>query len=318
MMLRETVPVLPPHLVSFGVAGDGEYQSSQICQYYSSIVLLRSESINMTALIDIVCGTLAWECSPTLTETTTNESHQIQPHERFFNSTNLYPRLAIDSDRSGTGFLESGYHYEIYVNSLSSRSSGPAALAGVKEISTQEFSVPLNETRWNGYTLWVSGLVARLPILAIQYANTVLPQFTRDTDSNLTASTAYLQTTLEVNWHRVTLIAVSITVGQILAILAVLYYCNGVYTRDDSHLATAELLKTVLNRFDGGKLMTGEELAVSLDRVLGVSVSYGTREGQDGGPPEVDLASGLNANFPQFPRKQQFWRILVEKIPKPR
>ena len=115
----------------------------------------------------------------------------------------------------------------------------------------------------------------------------------------------YIYTTLEVNWHRVTLIAVGIVVGQILAILAILYYCNGVYTRDDSHLATAELLKTVINRFDDGKLMTGEELAVSLDGVLGVPVSYGTREGQDGGPPEVDLASGLDAKFPRFPPGQR-------------
>ena len=167
----------------------------------------------------------------------------------------------------------------------------------------------LNETRWNSYTLWISGLVARLPILAITHANTVLPRYTRDTHSSQTSGTAYLHTILEVNWRRVTLIAVSITVGQILAILTVLYYCNGVYTRHDSHLATAELLKTVVNRFDGGKLMTGEELAVSLDRALGgVSVSYGTMKGQDGCPPEVDLASGLNGDFPPFPRKRQFRR----------
>jgi len=97
-------------------------------------------------------------------------------------------------------------------------------------------------------------------------------------------------------------------VSQILAILAVLYYCNGVYTRDDSHLATAELLKTVITRFDDGKLMSGEELAVSLDCVLGVSVSYGTRKGQEGGPPEVDLASRMGRNFPPFPRKIRLWR----------
>ncbi|KAG0633184.1 hypothetical protein HOY80DRAFT_1064866 [Tuber brumale] len=97
--------------------------------------------------------------------------------------------------------------------------------------------------------------------------------------------------------------AVSITGGIILAILTVLYYCNGVYTRDDSHLATAELLKTVINKFDDGKLMTGEELAASLDDVLERSVSYGTRKGQDGGPPEVDLASGLDAKFSPFPQK---------------
>jgi len=51
--------------------------------------------------------------------------------------------------------------------------------------------------------------------------------------------------------------------------------------------------------------MTGEELAVSLDRALGVLVSYGTKKGLDGGPPEVDLASGLDANFPPFPQKRR-------------
>ena len=175
--------------------------------------------------------------------------------------------------------------------------------------------MPLDKMRWNSYTLWASGLVARLPILAIIYENTQLSLYTRDTHSNQTAGTAYLHTTLEVNWNRVTITAVSIMVGQILAILIALYYCNSVYTRDDSHLATAELLKTVINRFDGGKLMTGEELAVSLDRALGGPVSYGTREGQDGGPPEVDLASGLEPNFPPFPHKRRFWRKTSQKIP---
>ena len=196
------------------------------------------------------------------------------------------------------------------------RTFGPAVLDGLDIICKQNLSIPLNKASWNNYTLWVSGLVARLPILAIQHANTALPRYTRDTHSNQTAGTAYLHTTLEVNWQRITIIAVSILVGQILAILAVLHYSKGVYTRDDSHLATAELLKTVINQFDGGKLMTGEELAASLDRILGVSVSYGTREGKDGGPPEVDLASGMNANFPSFSRKPRFWRKQWLKKPR--
>ena len=207
-------------------------------------------------------------------------------------------------------------NYYFFVDQPSSRSFSPSALDGLDRICRQNITIPLNETRWNSYTLWVSGLVARLPILAITHANTELPKYTRDTHSNQTAGTVYLHTTLEVNWNRVILIAVSIMVGQILAILAVLYYCNGIYTRDDSHLATAELLKTVINRFDSGKLMTGEELAVSLDRALGMPVSYGARKGQDGGPPEVDLASSLDSNFPPFQQKQPLWRILVKKIPK--
>ena len=193
--------------------------------------------------------------------------------------------------------------YLVFANDLSRLSPGPASLDGLEIICNQNFSMPLNEALWNNYTLWVSGLVARLPILAIQYANTALPRYTRDTHSYQTAGTAYLHTNLEVNWNRVTLIALSIMVGQILTVLAVLYYCNGIYTRDDSHLATAELLKTVINRFDEGKLMTGEELAVSLDHILEGPVSYGTRKGYDSCPPEVDLASGLDASFPPFLQK---------------
>ena len=52
--------------------------------------------------------------------------------------------------------------------------------------------------------------------------------------------------------------------------------------------------------------MKGEELAVLLDRVLGAPASYKTKEGQHGGPPEVDLARGLDAKFPPFPQKRRF------------
>jgi len=260
-------------------------------------------------LLDISCRNLAWECWPTLTETTTNESYQIQPYERFFHPTNLYFRqgLVVNSGGRLNG-TDTGGNYIFYLNQPSSRLFSPTALDGLDKICLQDFLDPLNTVPWNNFTLWVSGLVARLPIVAIQHANTVLPLYTRDTHSNQTSGTAYLHTTLEVNWQRITIIAVSIMLGQILAILAVLYYCNGVYTRDDSHLATAELLKTVITQFDGGKLMTGEELAASLDGVLGVSVSYGAREGKDGGPPEVDLASDMDANFPPFSQKPPFWR----------
>ena len=55
---------------------------------------------------------------------------------------------------------------------------------------------------------------------------------------------------------------------------------------------------------------------MSLDGVLGVSVSYETREDQDSGSPEVDLARGMDHNFSLFLRKQQFRRMLVEKISK--
>ena len=299
------------HWASFVTNPNLSQRSSQICQYYLSMVIIRLGSINIAMSPDILCYDFAWECWPTLRETIANGTHQLQPHEAFFYPKRLYSLPAVGQKRYEN--LSEGY--TIYVNDLTSHTLGPRVLDGVDIICRQNFSIPLNETRWNSYTLWVSGLVARLPILAITHANTVLPQYTRDTHSNQTAGTAYLHTILEVNWHRVILVGIGITVGQILAILAVLYFCNGIYTRDDSPLATAEILKTVINRFDGGKLMTGEELAMSLDRALGMSVSYGTREGQDGGPPEVDLASGLDANFPPFPHKRRFWRKTSQKIP---
>ncbi|KAG0137897.1 hypothetical protein HOY82DRAFT_644927 [Tuber indicum] len=90
---------------------------------------------------------------------------------------------------------------------------------------------------------------------------------------------------------------------NLLTILAVLYYSDGVYTRDDSHPATTKLLKTVIIKFDDGKLMTGEELTASLDDASKVSVSYGTRKGRDGGPPEVDLTSDLGAQLSTTPTK---------------
>ncbi|KAG0634071.1 hypothetical protein HOY80DRAFT_1100964 [Tuber brumale] len=251
--------------------------------------------------IYILCENIAWECWPTLTETIDdNESLQIQPHEKFFPPTDLYRLLTVDIDEHNF-WVNGGYAYlSTYRGSFSEVGVGD----GMSQLCDPGLFESQNETVWNGYYLWMAGLVARLPVLAIMHANTALPQFARGPYPNQTAGTAYLHTSLEVNWFRVVLIAVSITAGQILAILAVLGYCAGVYTRDDSHLATAELLKTVITRFDDGRLMTGEELAASLDDVLKAPVSYGTRKGQDGGPPEVDLASGLDANFSPFPQKK--------------
>ena len=226
---------------------------------------------------------------------------QVQPRERLFNFRNLYGLLAIRGKRYRSTTLR---RVDVIFMSTS-KSPAQAAVDSLDQICDQNIVMPLNEPVWNSYRLWVAGVVARLPILAIMHANIALPKIGRDPHPDQTAPITHTYTTLEVKWLRVGLIAASIAIGQLLAILTVLYYCNGVYTRDDSALATAELLTTVINRFDGGKLMTGEELAVSLDSVLGAPVSYGTREGQVGGPPEVDLASGLDAMFPRFPPEQR-------------
>ncbi|KAG0633223.1 hypothetical protein HOY80DRAFT_930306 [Tuber brumale] len=272
---------------------------------------------NVYPQIYILCENIAWECWPTLTETAgDNESGQIQPHEKFFHSTDLYRLLTAgrniydastvgdSNQQSAPGSDNLGPQSHVYITGFGGSPAGAEADNGVLYFCNNRIFESQNEMVLDGYRLWMASLVARLPIVAIMHANTALPKFARGPYPSKTAGTAYIHTTLEVEWFRVALIAISITGGQILAILAVLCYCTGVYTRDDSHLATAELLKTVITRFDDGKLMTGEELAASLDDVLKESVSYGTRKGRDGGPPEVDLASDLDANFPPFPQKK--------------
>ncbi|KAG0137926.1 hypothetical protein HOY82DRAFT_582775 [Tuber indicum] len=260
--------------------------------------------------IYILCKNIAWECWPTLTETSGDE--------KYFHPIDLYRLLTVGSGDYGGPTPEytdqelelSSDDWDLqgytYLTGFGGSLTGAEADDGVFELCNSNLFESHNEAVWDGYRLWMASLIARLPILAIMHANTALPKFARGPHPNQTAGTAYLHTTLEVDWFRVLLIALSITGGQILAILVVLSYCTGVYTRDDSHLATAELLKTVINRFDGGKLMTGEELAASLDDVLEVSVSYGARQGRDGGPPEVDLTSDLDANFPPFPQEKPF------------
>ena len=289
-----------PRWVSFMGSLNESHLPSQTCKYNLSTLISRSQNINIATSLDILCGSIAWECWPTLSETVAIKSSQlIQPSERVFNSRSLYWMLGEQGD---------GYDYGMDTNvsiELNSINNSPAqaAIDTLEVICQQNFTMPLNERVWNSYRLWVTGVVARLPILAIMNANTALPRIARGPHPNQIAGAPYTFKTLEIKWHRVVLIVASIMIGQFLAIGTVLYYCKGIYTRDDSHLATAELLKTVINTpgFDGSKLMTGEELAVSLDHILEGGVSYGTRAGQDGGPPDVDLASGLDAKFPPFP-----------------
>ena len=128
-----------------------------------------------------------------------------------------------------------------------SNSPAQAAVDSLDRICSPNFTMPLNQMVLNGYPLWVSGVVARVPILATIDANIALPRIAKSLHPNQINPTPYTHTTLEVKWLHVGVIAVSITIGQLLAIGAVLYYCKGIYTRDDSHLATAELLKTVIN-----------------------------------------------------------------------
>lgn len=277
-------PIAYPHWASFEASSNGSHAPSQIY---------------------ILCYGIAWECWPTLTETVRTKPHEpIPPNQQLFYSRNLYGLSGV----RGIGSIEQTDPNVAMSLVGTAASPAQAALEPLATVCNNTVTFPLNETVWNEYGLWVSAVVARLPILAIMDSNLILPRIAPGAHPNQTGGTAYVYKSIKVEWLDVALVVTCITLGQLLAILLVLYYCNGVYTRDDSSLATAELLKTVINRFDGGKLMTGEELAVSLDGVLGTPVSYGTREGQGSGPPEVDLASDLDAMFPPCPPGQRFWK----------
>jgi len=74
-----------------------------------------------------------------------------------------------------------------------------------------------------------------------------------------------------------------------------------VHVREDSYLATAELLETVLNKIGDGSTMTGVELKNALDKVLGGPVSYGSIPELQGDRPAVALDREVSYSFPGFP-----------------
>lgn len=157
------------------------------------------------------------------------------------------------------------------------------------------------------YNYYVAALVARLPIAAIGFGNQLCPRIQKDPEA---LETKEVKTTLEVDWDKVAGAASAIVASQILAIVVVLYYCRNVYVREDSFLATAELLKTVLIKIQDGSVMTGVELESALDKLLGGPVSYGTIPGSQGDYPRVALGRQVEYNFPEFPqfRKRSVFR----------
>jgi len=159
------------------------------------------------------------------------------------------------------------------------------------------------------YNHYVAALVARLPIAAIAYRNSdkIFPLMYKDPNAHWTE---HVETTLEVKWDKVGISAGLIVAGQILAITAVVCYCRNVYVREDSYLATAELLKTVLNKIGCGNTMTAKELGDTLDGVLGGPVRYGTIPSTQGDQPKVALGCEVDYNFPGFPlfRKRSIFR----------
>ncbi|CUS12367.1 unnamed protein product [Tuber aestivum] len=178
---------------------------------------------------------------------------------------------------------------------------------GVQMLDFYGYDEGGSATQKEYYNLYVAALVARLPIAAIAYGNLVFPLKPKDPKAR---ATRRVLTTLEVKWRRVGIAAGIVVLGQVLAIVAVLYYCRNVYVREDTHLATAELLKTVLNKIGDGSMMTTMELENALDKALKGPVSYGTVPGGQGDYPQVALGRNVNYDFPGYPlpRKRGVFR----------
>ena len=178
---------------------------------------------------------------------------------------------------------------------------------GVQTLNFYKNGTPPSLDQKEYYNRYVAALVARLPIAAIAYGDLLCPYIQKDPKAH---SIEYVETTLEVEWGRVAGAASAIVAGQILAIAVVLYYCRNVYIREDSFLATVELLKTVLIKIEDGSVMTGVELENALDKVLGGPVRYGTIPGSQRDYPRVALGREVDYNFPEFPqfRKRSVFR----------
>jgi len=195
--------------------------------------------------------------------------------------------------------IEKGSTALVAYRSFSELQSRTSPSVGVQTLNFYKNETSASPDQKENYNNYVAALVARLPIAAIAFGNEICPRMQKDPRAH---SKEDVKTTLEVEWARVAIAAALIVTGQILAITVVLYYCRNVYVREDSNLATAELLKTVLVKIDDGSVMTGVELEDALDKALGGPVSYGTIPGAQGDYPKVALGRQVNYNFPEFPQ----------------
>jgi len=139
---------------------------------------------------------------------------------------------------------------------------------------------------------YIASLVARMPVLLIAAADDQLPTPSRDGNTE----EHYVITSLEIKWRQVGITIGAIVLGQIPAILVVLFYCRRVHIRDDSYLSIAHLLKTLVSMVDvnDGRVATGKELATHLDS-LGQEFKYGTRA--SGNRLILDLSDDVEGIF---------------------
>ena len=253
----------------------------------------------------------AWECTSTLFETLDGNSH---PKPLFDPPTLFLLPIAERLKRyRGAGkpeYLDNACSgSSIVCQSFTDLFSRSSFSVGVQELNFYKNGTGGSAIQKQYYNLYIAALVARHPIIAIVYGNEIFPNGPKDPAVRY-SRTEHVETTLEVKWGRVGMTAGIIVGGQILAIASVLHYCRNVYVPEDSHLATADLLKAVLNEIDDGNTRTVEELGDALDKVLEGPVSYGTIPGQQGDHPMVAFGCKVENNFPGFPpfRKRSVFR----------
>ena len=254
----------------------------------------------------------AWECTSTLFETLDGSPHPnplFDPPTLFLlpiaEKVKLryggYPELLELNDYCGGSSIVCQSFTDLFCQSSLS--------IGVQTLNFYKNGTGGSAFQKYLYNIYVATLVARHPIAAMAYGNEAFMKIPKDPAVGYT-SNKYVKTTLEAKWGRVCMTAGIIVGGQILAIATVLYYCRNVYAPEDSYLATADLLKGVLNQIDDGNTRTVEELGDALDKVLEGPVGYGTVRGPQGDHPMVAFGCKVENNFPGFPsfRKRSIFR----------
>lgn len=249
-----------------------------------------------------------WECQSRLTHGQNNSGigrfHGIQDAKIAY-----YTRNLLTFPVAGGSRLTYGEHvmlFRLYYRSdnKNSHSYGinelsPLYMYGLYPNIVDRYSNSINSI---GHKLYVAALVARLPILSIATADNILPKTNKDNSTQ----ESFVHTTLEVKWTKVGVTVGAIIGGQILAVLAVLYYSRNVFIRDDSYLSTARLLKTIMAKIENGSLGTGEQLARYFDDSLGLQIRYGTK--RIGGKLVVDLSDDVDLEQ-RFPQDQEYDEI---------
>jgi hypothetical protein len=204
-------------------------------------------------------------------------------------TTALNERMVYMDNSSTTVFLHTMYP------SLSTRETAATGLTTISVPYIQgndNFKDPQSATAI-GSRLYISALVARMPLLAIAVADSQLFRSNRD-NPNATAK-QYAETSLEVQWRKVGATIGAIVVGQLLSIMVVLLYCRSVFIRDNSYLSTAKLLNTIMTKVEGGSLETGKQLARYLDDSQ-LKVKYGSKT--IGERRVVDISHDVEQSFP--------------------